>query len=136
MNSRHARQPAGRPETGRKDARRIARPAGMGPPRPSFAPPPQIRARPELARARLLLARPGQGAAAAGEAAGGAPVKLPSAVHSMSGTKTARGILQAIAAGGRDPETPAAPARGGVRGGHAASGGPSAAWRSAATTPG
>jgi len=109
----------------------------MGLLRPSFVPPPEIRALRDLTRTRLMLVRDRTREWQRLEKLlEGALVKLSSAVHSMSKTKTARDILEAIAAGERDPETPAALARGGVRGGHAASGRPSAAWRSAATTPG
>ena len=44
VNPAHARQLAGRPKTGRLDAQRIARLAEMGLLRPSFVPPPEIRA--------------------------------------------------------------------------------------------
>jgi hypothetical protein len=57
VNSRQARQLAGRPETGQEDAQRIARPAGTGLLRPSFVPPPQIRALRDLTRTRLQPAK-------------------------------------------------------------------------------
>jgi transposase len=57
VNSRHARQLAGRPKTGQKDAQQIARLAGMGLLRPSFVPPPEIRALRDLTRTRLMLVR-------------------------------------------------------------------------------
>src|SRR5207253_6983718 len=44
VNSSHARQLAGRPKTDRLDAQWIARLAEMGLLRPSFVPPPEIRA--------------------------------------------------------------------------------------------
>src|SRR6202034_1111865 len=44
VNSRHARQLAGRPKADQKDAQWIARLAEMGLLRPSFVPPPEIRA--------------------------------------------------------------------------------------------
>ena len=117
MNSRHARQLAGRPKTGQKDAQQIARLAEMGLLRPSFVPPPEIRALRDLTRTRLMLVRD---RTREWQRLEGALVKLSSAVHSMSKTKTARDILEAIAAGERDPETLAALAHGGVNGGHAA----------------
>jgi transposase len=55
VNSRHARQLAGRPKTGQKDAQWIARLAEMGLLRPSFVPPPEIRALRDLARTRLQV---------------------------------------------------------------------------------
>jgi transposase len=52
-----ARQLAGRPKTDRLDAQWIARLAEMGLLRPSFVPPPQIRALRDLTRTRLQLVR-------------------------------------------------------------------------------
>jgi transposase len=121
VNSRPARQLAGRPKTDQKDAQWIARLAEMGLLRPSFVPPPEIRALRDLARTRLMPARDRTRERQRLEKLlEGALVKLSSVVHSMSRTKTARAILEAIAAGERDPETLAALARGGVKGGHAA----------------
>ena len=55
VNSRQSRQLAGRPKTDQKDAQWIARLAEMGLLRPSFVPPPQIRALRDLTRTRLQL---------------------------------------------------------------------------------
>ena len=67
-----ARQLAGRPKTDRLDAQWIARLAEMGLLRPSFVPPPEIRALRDLTRTRLHAGpRPDPGVAAAGEAPGG-----------------------------------------------------------------
>src|ERR1700748_2831763 len=55
VNSRHARQLAGRPKTDQKDAQWVARLAEMGLLRPSFVPPPEIRARRGLTRTPLPL---------------------------------------------------------------------------------
>jgi transposase len=121
VNSRHARQLAGRPKTDQKDAQWIARLAEMGLLRPSFVPPPEIRALRDLTRTRLMLVRDRTREWQRLEKLlEGALVKLSSAVHSMSKTKTARDILEAIAAGERDPQKLAALAHGGVKGGHAA----------------
>jgi transposase len=121
VNSSHARQLAGRPKTDRLDAQWIARLAEMGLLRPSFVPPPEIRALRDLTRTRLMLVRDRTREWQRLEKLlEGALVKLSSVVHSMSRTKTARGILEAIAAGERDPDTLAALAHGGVKGGHAA----------------
>ena len=57
VNPAHARQLAGRPKTDRLDAQWIARLAEMGLLRPSFVPPPEIRALRDLTRARLMLVR-------------------------------------------------------------------------------
>jgi transposase len=121
VNSRHARQLAGRPKTGQLDAQWIARLAEMGLLRPSFVPPPEIRALRDLTRTRLMLVRDRTREWQRLEKLlEGALVKLSSAVHSMARTKTARDILEALAAGERDPEKLAALAHGGVKGGHAA----------------
>ena len=121
VNSRHARQLAGRPKTDQKDAQWIARLAEMGLLRPSFVPPPEIRALRDLTRTRLALVRDRTREWQRLEKLlEGALVKLSSVVHSMARTKTARDILEAIAAGERDPEKLAALAHGGVTGGRAA----------------
>ena len=57
VNSRHARQLAGRPKTDQKDAQWIARLAEMGLLRPSFVPPAEIRALRDLTRTRVQLVR-------------------------------------------------------------------------------
>ena len=121
VNSRQARQLAGRPKTDQKDAQWIARLAEMGLLRPSFVPPPEIRALRDLTRTRLQLVkdrtREWQRLEKLLE---GALVKLSSVVHSLARTKTARGILEAIAGGERDPKALAALTHGNVKGGAAA----------------
>ena len=120
-NPSHARQLAGRPKTDRLDAQWIARLAEMGLLRPSFVPPPEIRALRDLTRTRLQLARDRTREWQRLEKLlEGALVKLSSAVHSLARTKTARDILEAIAGGQRDPKALAALAHGGVKGGRAA----------------
>ena len=57
VNSSHARQLAGRPKTDRLDCQWLARLAEMGLLRPSFVPPPEIRALRDLTRARAQLVR-------------------------------------------------------------------------------
>jgi transposase len=57
VNPSHARQLAGRPKTDRLDCQWIARLAEMGLLRPSFVPPPEIRALRDLTRTRLQLVR-------------------------------------------------------------------------------
>jgi transposase len=110
VNPAHARQLAGRPKTDRLDAQWIARLAEMGLLRALFVPPPEIRALRDLTRARLQLEKLLEGAL----------VKLSSVVWSMSRTRTARDILQAIADGERDPKALAALASAQVKGGRAA----------------
>ena len=121
VNSRHARQLAGRPKTDRLDAQWIARLAEMGLLRPSFVPPPEIRALRDLTRTRLQLVRDRTREWQRLEKLlEGALVKLSSVVHSLARTKTARDILEAIAAGGSDPKALAALAAAHVRGGRGA----------------
>jgi len=57
VNPSHARQLAGRPKTDRLDCQWLARLAEMGLLRPSFVPPPEIRALRDLTRTRLHLTR-------------------------------------------------------------------------------
>jgi transposase len=121
VNSSHARQLAGRPKTDRLDAQWIARLAEMGLLRPSFVPPPEIRALRDLTRTRLQLVRDRTREWQRLEKLlEGALVKLSSVVFSLAGTKTARDILDAIARGERDPTALAALASNRVRGGRAA----------------
>jgi transposase len=81
----------------------------MGLLRPSFVPPPEIRALRDLTRTRLQLVRDRTREWQRLEKLlEGALIKLSSAVHSLSRTKTARDILEAIARGQRDPKTLAA----------------------------
>jgi transposase len=88
VNSRQARQLAGRPKTGQKDAQWTARLAEMGLLRPSFVPPPEIRALRDLTRTRQQLVkdrtREWQRLEKLLE---GALVKLSSVVHSLARTQ-------------------------------------------------
>jgi transposase len=121
VNSRQSRQLAGRPKTDRLDAQWIARLAEMGLLRPSFVPPPEIRALRDLTRTRLQLVRDRTREWQRLEKLlEGAAVKLSSAVHSLAKTVTARVILQALAGGERDPLALAGLADPRVRGGRAA----------------
>jgi transposase len=113
VNPSHARQLAGRPKTDQLDAQWIARLAEMGLLRPSFVPPPEIRALRDLTRARLQVVRDRTREWQRLEKLlEGALIKLSSAVHSLARTKTARAILEAIAGGERDPKALAALAMG------------------------
>jgi transposase len=121
VNSSHARQLAGRPKTDRLDAQWIARLAEMGLLRPSFVPPPEIRALRDLTRTRLQLVRDRTREWQRLEKLlEGALVKLSSVVYSLARTKTARDILEALAGGERDPKALAALAAAQVKGGRAA----------------
>src|SRR5579871_5192092 len=120
VNPAHARQLAGRPKTGRLDAQQLARLAEMGLLRPSFVPPPEIRALRDLTRTRLQLVRDRTREWQRLEKLlEGALVKLSSALSSLARTKTARVILEAIADGERDPKTLAGLAASRVKAGRA-----------------
>jgi transposase len=117
VNSSHARQLAGRPKTGRLDAQWIARLTGMGLLRPSFVPPPQIRALRDLTRTRLQLVRDRTAEWQRLEKPlEGALVKLSSQLSSLARVKSARIILEALAGGERDPRALAALALGPLQG--------------------
>jgi transposase len=121
VNPSHARQLAGRPKTDRLDAQWIARLAEMGLLRPSFVPPPEIRALRDLTRTRLQLVRDrSREWQRLEKLLEGALVKLSSVVHSLAKVQSARAILAAIAGGERDPGTLAALAHSNVKGGRAA----------------
>jgi transposase len=121
VNPSHARQLAGRPKTDRLDAQWIARLAEMGLLRPSFVPPPEIRALRDLTRARLQMVRDRTREWQRLEKLlEGALIKLSSVVWSLARTKTARDILEAIIGGERDPKALAALAAAHVKGGRAA----------------
>ena len=93
----------------------------MGLLRPSFVPPPEIRALRDLTRTRLMLVRDRTREWQRLEKLlEGALVKLSSAVWSLAKTETARAVLAAIAGGERDPLALAALASGHVKGGRAA----------------
>jgi transposase len=121
VNPSQARQLAGRPKTDRLDAQWIARLTEMGMLRPSFVPPPEIRALRDLARTRLQLVRDRTREWQRLEKLlEGALVKLSSVVSSLAAVKSARRILDALAAGERDPGALAALAHGRAGGGRAA----------------
>jgi transposase len=121
VNSSHARQLAGRPKTDRLDCQWIARLAEMGLLRPSFVPPPEIRALRDLTRTRLQMvrdrAREWQRLEKLLE---GALVKLSSVVSSLAAVQSARLILEALADGEASPKALAALAHGNVKGGRGA----------------
>jgi len=121
VNSRQARQLAGRPKTDRLDAQWIARLAEMGLLRPSFVPPPEIRALRDLARTRLQLVRDRTREWQRLEKLlEGALARLSSVVSSLAKVASARLILEAIAGGETSPQALVALAHGNVAGGRAA----------------
>jgi transposase len=116
VNSSHARQLAGRPKTDRLDCQWLARLAEMGLLRPSFVPPPEVRALRDLTRARVHLVRDRTRAWQRLEKLlEGALIKLSAELSSLSRVKTARLILDALADGERDPKALAALALGPLR---------------------
>ena len=118
VNPAHARQLAGRPKTDRLDAQWIARLAEMGLLRPSFVPPPEIRALRDLTRTRQQLVRDRTREWQRLEKLlEGALIKLSSVVSRLARAKTARDILEALADGQRDPKALAAMAASQFKGG-------------------
>ena len=121
VNPSQARQLAGRPKTDRLDAQWLARLAEMGLLRPSFVPPPEIRALRDLTRTRLQLVRDRTREWQRLEKLlEGALVKLSSAVSSLARVQSARAILEAVAGGETSPKALAALADYRVKGGRAA----------------
>ena len=121
VNSSQARQLAGRPKTDRLDAQWLARLAEMGLLRPSFVPPPEIRALRALCRSRVHMVHDRTRAWQRLEKLlEDALAKLSSALSSLARTKTARDILEAVAGGECDPGALAALAAPNVSGGRAA----------------
>jgi transposase len=117
VNSSQARQLAGRPKTDRLDAQWLARLAEMGLLRPSFVPPPEVRALRDLTRTRLQLVRDRTREWQRLEKLlEGALIKLSSELSSLARVKTARLILEALAGGQRDPGVLAALALGSLAG--------------------
>lgn len=117
VNSSQARQLAGRPKTDRLDAQWLARLAEMGLLRPSFVPPPEVRALRDLTRTRLQLVRDRTREWQRLEKLlEGALVKLSSQLSSLARVKSARIILDALAGGERDPAALAALALGSLQG--------------------
>jgi transposase len=116
VNSSHARQLAGRPKTDRLDCQWLARLAEMGLLRPSFVPPPEIRALRDLTRARAQLVRDrARSWQRLEKLLEGALIKLSSELSSLARVKTARLILDALADGERDPRALASLALGNLR---------------------
>ena len=118
VNPSHARQLAGRPKTDVLDCQWLARLAEMGLLRPSFVPPPAVRALRDLTRTCLHLTRDRTREWQRLEKLlEGALIRLSSAVGKMAGNQSALKILQAICEGERDPAVLAGLAHGNVKGG-------------------
>jgi transposase len=118
VSASHARQLAGRPKTDRLDCQWLARLAEMGLLRPSFVPPPPVRALRDLTRTRLHLVRDRTRCWQRLEKLlEGALIRLSSAVGAMAGNQSAWRILEAIAGGEGDPAVLAAMAHHAVKGG-------------------
>ena len=111
------RPAAGRAAEDRPAGRQwLARLAEMGLLRPSFVPPPEVRALRDLARARAAPGpRPRPGWQRLEKLLEGALIKLSSELSSLAQVKTARLILDALAGGERDPKALAALALGPLR---------------------
>ena len=93
----------------------------MGLLRPSFVPPPEIRALRDLTRTRLQLVRDRTREWQRLEKLlEGALIKLSSVVSSLAAAKSAHKVLEAIAGGETSPQALAALAHGNVKGGRAA----------------
>jgi transposase len=104
VNSRHARQLAGRPKTDRLDAQWLARLAEMGLLRPSFVPPPEIRALRQYTRRLVHL---GQDRTRSWQRLEklleDALCKLTSVISKLAGSVSGRAMIEAMTAGERDP---------------------------------
>jgi transposase len=117
VKSSQARQLAGRPKTDSLDAQWIARLTEMGLLRPSFVPPPEIRALRQWTRTRLQLVRDRTAEWQRLEKLlEDALVKVSSVVSGLAGNMTARAIIEALIDGQRDPRALADLARTRLRG--------------------
>jgi transposase len=115
-----ARQLSGRPKTDRLDAVWLARLTEKGLLRPSFVPPPQIRALRHYTRARTHLTQDRTRCWQRLEKLLEDALIKVSAVASTLDTKSVRDMLHALIAGERDPQVLADMARGRMRAKHAA----------------
>ncbi|MBO0817571.1 MAG: IS110 family transposase [Actinobacteria bacterium] len=117
VNSSQARNLPGRPKTDRADAQWIARLTEMGLLRPSFVPPPEIRALRQYTRqlARLTADRTRYWQRLE-KLLEDALCKVSSVVSKMAGSKSVRAMLQALIDGQRDPRELAGLALGSMRG--------------------
>jgi transposase len=117
VNSSQARNLPGRPKTDREDAQWIARLTEMGLLRPSFVPPPEIRALRQYTRqlARLTQDRTRYWQRLE-KLLEDALCKVSSVVSKMAGSVSVRAMLEAMIAGETDPQALADLAKGPMRG--------------------
>jgi Transposase len=116
VNSSRARSLPGRPKTGKEDARWIARLTEMGLLRPSFVPPPEIRALRLLTRhISDLTADRTRYWQRLGKLLEDGLCKLTSVVSELAGHQTARAVIEAMISGERDPRALAALGKGNMR---------------------
>ena len=113
VNSSQARNLPGRPKTDKEDSRWIARLTEMGMLRPSFVPPPEIRALRVYARHIFdLTADRTRQWQRLEKLLEDALCKLTSVVSKLAGHQTARAVIEAMIDGERDPRSLAALGRG------------------------
>ncbi len=121
VNSSQAKNLPGRPKTDQKDAAWIARLTEMGLLRPSFVPPPEIRALRQYTRQLVHLTgdrtRYWQRLEKLLESA---LCKLTSVVSGLAGSKSCLAMIEAMIAGQTDPQVLAGYARGPMKAKHAA----------------
>jgi transposase len=116
VNAREVRNVPGRPKTDRLDAVWLAKLAEMGMVRPSFIPPPWQRELRDLCRyRRTLIQERVREKQRAEKLLEDAQIKLSSVITDIFGV-SGRDMLDALAAGHRDPAALAALARGRMRG--------------------
>ena len=116
VSSSQARNLPGRPKTDREDARWIARLTEMGMLRPSFVPPPEIRALRVYTRHIWdLTADRTRYWQRLEKLLEDALCKLTSVVSRLAGHQTARAVIEAMIAGERDPRALAALGQGRMR---------------------
>jgi transposase len=113
VNSSQARNLPGRPKTDKEDARWIARLTEMGMLRPSFVPPPEIRAlRVYTRHIADLTADRTRYWQRLEKLLEDALCKLTAVVSKLAGHQTARAVIEAMIAGERDPQALAALGKG------------------------
>ena len=118
VNSSQARNLPGRPKTDKEDARWIARLTEMGLLRPSFVPPPEIRALRVYTRHIFdLTADRTRYWQRLEKLLEDALCKLSAVVSKLAGHQTARAVIEAMIAGERDPRALAALGQGKMRNG-------------------
>jgi len=116
VSSSQARNLPGRPKTDKEDARWIARLTEMGMLRPSFVPPPEIRALRVYTRHIWdLTADRTRYWQRLEKLLEDALCKLSAVVSKLAGHQTARAVIEAMIAGERDPRALAALGRGRMR---------------------